>query len=285
VSEPTQGEREFAQRFNFEPAHVAAARDVLNAIALLPWPEPERISLLSRLGRAARADVGQVLGRLALRATPLAGFDQLIPIPGLAEKRVAGLVRALRAVDVAAFSPESATERDLRARLEAARAENAALRTELDHWRARAEVVPQAETRAGVMRLDEVATSVASQTALAAESLKTGSRGLRLAGVEMRLEGAAAAVGSDVALDFTAPQGGSALNLSFVSAETAGTKTNPEVPDVVGYTPALARRKLTALGFEAQFSTVANAQGIVTSQTPGAGSFAPPGSVVRLLVR
>jgi hypothetical protein len=285
VSEPTQGEREFAQRFRFEPTDVASARDALNAIALLPWPEPERVSLLRRLARAARADVGDVLGRLALRTTPLPSFDRLIPLPGLADKRVAGLVRALRGVDVAAFNPDAATIRALRAALDAARAENALLRAELDRWRAQVDATGEADTRPTVMRLGDVASSAASQTSVVVEALKTRPSGLRLTGVELRMEGAAASVGDDVALDFAVPQGGSAVNLSFVSADAPGSRTPVDVPDVVGYTPALARRKLAAVGFEAKFSNVAGGTGVVADQTPNAGTLAQSGSVVRLLLR
>jgi hypothetical protein len=284
VSEPTASERAYAKRVGLDPAAVANARDVLNTIALLPWPEPERVSLLARLARSGKADVGQALGRKALRITPLIGLDQLIPIDGLGEKRVAGLVRALGRVDVASFGPEANKIRDLLSTLAALRAEVDALRTELDHQHAQP-LLPGDESQPNVMRVGDVASSVGSQSALAAQALQTSARGLRLAGVEMRVAGAAASVGNDLALDFAAPQGGSAVNLSFVSADAPAFKTGANVPDVLGYTPALARRKLTASGFVAKFSTLAAAHGIVAEQSPGAGAIAQQGSVVQLLIR
>jgi PASTA domain len=279
VSEPTPSERVFAYRFGLAPETLASARDVLNAIARLPWPEPERVSLLARLARAAHADVGEVFGGRALRAAPLSAFDALMPISGLAEKRISGLARALATVDMTQISQP--VPPDVAARITALQAENAVLRTELDKWRAAAE--PQA--RPASMRLGDVVSSIASQTAEVVETLHTRSRALRLIGMELHLAGAAAAVENDLALDFDAAQAGSAFDLSFATGGNTTARSTVAVPNVVGYTPALARRKLAGLGFQARLSTFASAAGVVAEQSPSAGSSAAYGSLVQLLIR
>src|SRR5689334_4877327 len=132
MSEPTPGERAFAPGAGLDPAAVAHARDVLNTIASLDWPEPERVSLLARLARSARADVGAAMARLALRFAPLSSFEILIAANGLAEKRVRGLARALARVEPSSFSAPARGLLDVWSRLDALRAENDALRVELD---------------------------------------------------------------------------------------------------------------------------------------------------------
>jgi hypothetical protein len=91
----TPSEVALAKRFGVEATSIASARVVLNTIAALPWPEPERVSLLARLAHDAQADVGVVLARLSLSAAPLRAFDELIPLYGIAGKRTLGRSRQM----------------------------------------------------------------------------------------------------------------------------------------------------------------------------------------------
>lgn len=281
--QPTAGERAFAVRAKLDPDAVARARVMLNTIAFLPWPEPERVSLLARLARQARADVGEVLGRLALRAAPLSSFDQLIPIDGLGDKRVRGIAVALADVDASTISQEGKGIAEVWALSAGLREENAALRLELDKLYAASGGA--AGPQGPIMLLRDVTNSVAAQTAAAAEQLRQGARGLQLANLELRIECAAAAVAEEVALDLAAPGGGSALNLKFTSANGAAPRPDVEVPDVRGYSLALARRKLSDRGLTFVVSQTAGAEGVVSSQKPEAGELVPDGSLVRLIVR
>jgi hypothetical protein len=289
VNEPTAGERTLATRSGLDAAVVAAARDALNTIASLPWPRPERVSLLARLARAAGADVGKVLGGLALDSAPLAGLEALLSVPGLGYKRVVGLARALSGFDLTTLSSEGVRLRDAWATTAVLRAENEALRAELDRLRVR----PPAEggdvrppSGASVMRIGDVASSVGSQVTLVDDLLRSRPNGLRLGGVDLRLSGAGTAFEGDVALDLGSPAGGSAVGLSFVpGGSEARPAAEAQVPDVSGYTTALAQRKLVARGFAVAFASVAGARGVVSEQSPPPSTLAPTGSVVRLIVR
>jgi len=285
MSEPTPGERAFAPGAGLEPAAVAHARDVLNTIASLDWPEPERVSLLARLARSARADVGTAMARLALTFAPLSSFEILIAANGLAEKRVRGLARALARVEPSSFSARARGALDVWSRLDALRAENDALRAELDKALAVAKQIPAGEPALERMRLKDVADSITRQLALAGSALGQARSGLRLGAVSVELRGKASAISDELALDFGVPSGGSAVGLSFspaspgsVAATTSGT-----VPDVTGYTSALARRKLEHAGYSVLVAGVTGA-GVVTAQSPKGGSNAFAGSVVRVVM-
>ncbi|WP_437293996.1 PASTA domain-containing protein [Sorangium sp. So ce426] len=150
------------------------------------------------------------------------------------------------------------------------------------------------------MHLGEIAASVGSQLASADAVLRSSQSQLRLTGLALRLQGAAAIVDNSVGLDFSAPAGGSAMDFSF---HAAGGATNPgepvAVPDVRGYTPALARRKLQAVGLSIAMTTIANATGRdggktpihpgsagrVSEQQPPPGAQALPGTLVQVIVR
>ena len=285
MTQPTAGETAFARRVHLDPNAVAAARVVINAIADLPWPEDARIVLLARLAHEVRADVGPTLSRLALLACPVASFDRLIDIVGLAEKRVSGLVRALYAVDVSQFTRDTVSLREALERVTQLQSENVALRTELD--RLRAQIERGAGTpSSGVMRLADVASSISSQIAVADELLRSRSSGLRLTGVELRVHGGPTAVGEDLALDFAQPGTGGAVGMSFAAGGAAPpVESEVAVPDVRGYAPALARRKLVASGFAVALSTVSGARGVVSAQSPAPGTLAIAGSSVRLIIR
>jgi len=286
MSTPTSGEAAFAKQFGVDADTLASARVVFNTLASLPWPEPERISLLTRLARGVPADVGKELAARALAVAPLVGFDELMPVFGLAEKRVIGLMRALANVDVASLSPAASGLRDAWATVAALRYENAVLRAELARAQAKLHTLGPADAAPATMRLAEVASSVSDQIGSADGILRSRRSGLRLGSIDIRLQASATMVGDDLALDFDAPAASSAVALSFVTGGSGGAATaDREVPDVRGYTALLARRKLETQGFSATLSAVAGGRGVVAEQSPTAGTLASSGSVVRLLLR
>jgi hypothetical protein len=269
---------------------VGAARDVLNVIASLPWPRPERLSLFARAARTADADVGLVLSGLALDAAPVESFDLLDAIPGLGPKRLTGLIRALSRFDVTALRAEGAKVREAWATAAGLRGENAVLRAELDRLRAASPPPPEGGTEppAGpaIMRIADVAASVGTQVTQADDLLRTRAVGLRLGGVSLSVRGTGTSVDGDLALDVARPAGGSAVGISFVPAAAAGrADVEIDVPDVTGYTTALAQRKLAALGFTVVVASMAGATGVVDRQSPPAGMRVRAGSVIRLIVR
>jgi len=287
VSEPTAGERAFAARHTLDPAAIARARDVLNAIVSLPWMRSEQISLLARLARRSAADVGEVLASLALNRAPLTDFVALLPIKGIGDKRLIGLVRALSPVQISDFSPEAALLRNALNRVSALTAENTALRAEVDRLNVALSKTSGTPSPT-LLRVREVAGSISEQIATVDESLRHDAGGLRLTGVELHVQGTAGAVNEEVAIDIAAPGGGSAVALRFAPVGIPDTAA-PAIPlmDVRGYGPALARRKLTAGGFNVAFFSRAGSGtqgGVVTSQTPAPGTLVSPGTVVRLEV-
>ena len=320
MSQPTPGEVAFARRFGLDPNAVARARGALDAIAALPWPESRRADLLAELAHRAAADVGPILGALALRRAPLASFEQLIDVPGLADKRVLGLARALADVNVAELVPDAVRLADTLAALARAKSENAALRAEIDRLHARLAGASDAPS-SQVLRLSDLAASIGGQIAAADSALLTRARGLRLGDVELRLSGTASTLDGDVALDVASPRGGSALGLRYsrggasgaavaragasnagranAGASGAGARTSEpslavgsselsgEVPDVRGYTLAFARKKLAARGFLVALATAGNAraEGVVREQAPPAGTLARRSAPVQLVLR
>jgi hypothetical protein len=291
VSLPTPGEQDFAKRFKLTPESVAHARDVLNTIASLDWPLPERQALLARLARTAKADVGPAMAGLALAAAPVRSFETLIAVNGLADKRVFGLAKALQKADPASFSKAAAGALNAWAQLDALQAENLALRRELDRLAAAAPPPPGAPPPVDQrMRLEDMAHSIARQVALADQTLAGTGSGLRLGGVALEVRGRATTLDQDVAIDFAtgagAGGGGSSVGLSFTPARNdAANGSSGTVPDVTGYTPALARRKLEGQGFAVSVAATGGLQGRVAQQHPAAGSVAQRGALVRLVVR
>lgn len=286
MAEPTLGERELGEQLGLTAESIAAAREVLNTIAALPWPEPERIAILTRFARTEKADVGQILGKKALDLAPLFSFDHLIPVLGLAEKRVAGLARALCKVDTKTFADDT---RLLEAwkRIADLEASEAALRDEFD----RAFVdgpglsPDSASADADAMRIADVAASIGTQLQAAELALRDQNSGLRLHGVDLALRGEATNKDGDVAMEFRAGSGGSGhLNLSFVPAGQPQTaEEEVDVPEVIGYTPSLARRKLVQAGFAVSFAS-GGAGETVVRQDPPAGETVRTGTLVRLLL-
>lgn len=287
MSEPTQAERAFATRHKIKADAVSRARDALNAIVARPWPRTEQIALVARIAKKAAADVGTVLAGLALNRAPVVDFTDLLPLKGLGEKRTAGLARALSTVDLTTLSPEAAALQQALTRVSALTSENAALRAEIDRLRLvmRSTTEPTPTT---TMRLQEVAGSLTEQIAKADASVRSSNSRLRLSGVELRVQGTASAVGSDLALDISDPHGGSAVGLRFVPVAAAGTAPAPTaLIDVRGYGLALARRKITERGFSvaiAKESEATAARGVVRDQSPAPGTLVPAGTVVRLVV-
>jgi hypothetical protein len=291
VSLPTPGEQEFAKRFKLTPENVAHARDVLNTIASLDWPLPERQALLARLARTAKADVGPAMAGLALAAAPVRSFETLIAVNGLADKRVFGLAKALQKADPTSFSKAASGLLNAWAQLDALQAENLALRRELDRLAATAPPPPGAPPPVDQrMRLEDMAHSIARQVALAGQTLAGTGSGLRLGGVALEVRGRATTLDQDVAIDFAtgagAGGGGSSVGLSFTPARSeAANGSSGAVPDVTGYTPALARRKLEGQGFAVSVAATGGLHGRVAQQHPAAGSVAQRGALVRLVVR
>jgi hypothetical protein len=122
--------------------------------------------------------------------------------------------------------------------------------------------------------------------ALVDHVLRSGPNGIRLHGVDLRLNGTGTALDGDVALDLGPQSGGSALAIAFVpSAEGLIGTADSHVPDVRGYTATLAQRKLAARGFGATVISVAGSRGVVADQSPFPGAVAHTGSVIRLIVR
>jgi len=289
VSEPTAGERTLAPRLRLDPSKLAVAREALNAIAALPWPPPERVSLLARIAKSVGADVGPIIGRLALSAAPLASFDALVPISGIGLKRVAGLARALSTFDVVALTGQARELADAKATIAALTARIAAVQADLDRLRAAPAAGaggPAAQPGLTVMRIADVAASLGNQVALVDHVLRSRPNGVRLGAVDLRLTGMGTALGSDLALDLGYPSGGSAIGIAFVPSplDAVGGQT-AQVPDVRGYTTALARRKLLGRGFDAIIITSTGSRGVVTDQSPEPGTVAPAGTAVRLMFR
>lgn len=290
MSLPTPGEQAFAKRFKLTPEGVAHARDVLNTIASLDWPLPERQALLARLARTAKADVGPAMAGLALAAAPVRSFETLIAVNGLADKRVFGLAKALQKADPTSFSKAASGLLNAWAQLDALQAENLALRRELDRLAAAAPPPPGAPPPVDQrMRLEDMAHSIARQVALAGQTLAGTGSGLRLGGVALEVRGRATTLDQDVAIDFAtggAGTGGSSVGLSFTPARSeAANGSSGAVPDVTGYTPALARRKLEGQGFAVSVAATGGVPGRVAQQHPAAGSVAQHGALVRLVVR
>jgi beta-lactam-binding protein with PASTA domain len=74
--------------------------------------------------------------------------------------------------------------------------------------------------------------------------------------------------------------------MSFAPGGAAqGPANDRAVPDVRGYAPALARRKLQAAGFGVTIAAVPDARGAVAEQRPEAGALALAGTTVRLIIR
>jgi hypothetical protein len=275
----------FAKNLGVDAESVAAARVGLNTISSLPWPEPERVSLLARLAHEVQADVGTALARLALSVAPLRGFDELIPLIGIAEKRALGLMRALADLDVKTFSPEATGLRDAWELVEVLRSENRALRAELDRMSVQ-QGSPAAGATPTLMRLGDVASSLSSQVGSADEVLRSRVSGLRLSTVELTLQGRAATMGDDLALDLATSARGSSVGFRFAAAQSpSGSSASMMVPNVCGYTVSLARRKLEAGGFSVAIAMFPAAKGVVSEQSPVSGTLLPSGSLVRLVVR
>jgi PASTA domain len=138
----------------------------------------------------------------------------------------------------------------------------------------------------GKLQLQDIATSVGSQLASADAALRSSQSELRLSSLALRLQGSAAVVEDLVGLDLSSPVGGSAVDFTFHAAGGGSIPGSPvAVPDVRGYTPALARRKLQAAGLSVAMTAVGNATGRVTEQQPVPGAQALPGTLVQIVLR
>jgi len=135
------------------------------------------------------------------------------------------------------------------------------------------------------LALADLAGSVGSQVASADAALRAAPGGLRLTGLELRLQGASAVLDDQVALDLAAPTGGSSVTLAFApGGAPPAASTSVAVPDVRGYGAALARRKLEAAGLGARLLSTGEGLGVVRDQVPAPGSPELAGSEVRLIL-
>lgn len=289
MSEPTAAEQALAARWRLPAQQLAHARQALNHIASLDWPLPDRINLLARLAKGAGADVGPVYAGAALARAPLASFDLLLPIAGLGPTRVRGLVRALASLDMTALQVHAQALVQARQQVVALQAQLQSLRQELDRvYALLAEGERPREQQP--MRVEEVTQSVMAQVRQADLLLMSGHSGLRLGGVALEVQGQAAQVSGELALDFASTQPRSRLSLHFEGARdpaaAAGGSAVPQVPNVVGYTESLARRKLSAAGLQILLvrDRSGTPRGVVRQQLPGAGGPLPADLTVRLLV-
>ncbi len=284
MSQPTAAEAAFARSVGLDAKEVARARDVLNAIHAMPWPKPIQLALLVGLAQSADADVGTVLGGLALDAAPLDSFEQLLPIIGLADKRVAGLARGLSAVTPDSFAGASGETPVLQQQLRELLSENLALRAELD--RVKASSADGGKTSQQVMPLADAAASIGDQLARVDGVLRDRKLGLRMAASQIQLRAGATKAGDDVAFDFKAAAT-SQVGFQFVNAEAPPDARQGAVlvPDVIGYTPGLARRRLAAVGLSAIIAKGVGSRGQVAEQLPAGGDSALAGSTVRLVVQ
>jgi hypothetical protein len=290
VSEPTAGEQALAAQWRVPPQQLAAARDALNHIATLDWPQPDRVNLVARLAKGAGADVGRVFAGAALAHTPLSSFDLLLPLRGLGPLRVRGLMRALAPLDLAALQVHGQALAAAQQQVLALNAQVQSLKQELDRVYA---LLAASERPAGQapMRMQDLTESIMAQVRQADQALMQGHSGLRLGAVELDVQGHAAQVDGALALDLAAPQRGSRLGLRFATGqgEAAGAtraRAHGQVPDVAGYTESLARRKLAAAGLQTLVlrDRSGTSSAVVRRQSPQAGGTRPPDGTVRLVL-
>jgi PASTA domain len=290
VSLPTASEQALAAQWRVSPQQLAAARDALNHIANLDWPLPDRVNLVARLAKGVGADVGRVFAGAALARTPLASFDLLLPVPGLGQLRVRGLMRALATLDLAALQVHTQALALARQQVVALQAEVQSLKQELDRIYALL-AASERPAQSAPMRMQDLTESIMAQVRQADQALMQGHRGLRLGAVELDVQGGAAQVDGALALDLAAQQRGSRLALRFAAGRgeaqgRAQAGAQGQVPNVAGYTVSLARRKLAAAGLKALVlhDRTATTSGVVRQQSPIAGASVPPDGAVRLVL-
>jgi hypothetical protein len=135
------------------------------------------------------------------------------------------------------------------------------------------------------MAFNEIAESVVGQLAFADATLRSRLDGLRLSGLELCLCGAVTSLDGSLALDVETLGTGSALDLTFHLRDASSITGLPvQVPYVVGYTTALARRKIESAGLRATFTATGDGTGTVTETMPAGGAQSLSGSMVLLTV-
>lgn len=138
------------------------------------------------------------------------------------------------------------------------------------------------------MPLKDLAWSASEQIQSAVERLPA--HGLRLGPVAMRLRGAWSNTGSDLALCFTRTDNDALgeLVLGFLPNRSGALAGTGLIPDVLGYTEALATRKLEAAGCAVEVYKSAGAptesKDRVLRQRPEAGEAVVAGTVVQVWI-
>ncbi|MCB9761009.1 MAG: PASTA domain-containing protein [Alphaproteobacteria bacterium] len=282
-----------------DPAVIAVARVVLNRLCTSPMVEDHRLALLLAVTEGEGSDLGETLGRAVLRAGPVNQLTDLLAVRGIGPKRLALLAHRLGAVDTATFrlgteEPEEALAL-ARAQLAAADAEIALLNDEIARLRG-GQGVAAASADAERMTLRDLASSAGSQVRAADDTLREGRAAVRLGAVTVALKGVVAAEGEQLALRMPREDDGvtpvSEVVLRYQLAETAVTDAAAgDVPDLVGYTEVLARRKAEAAGFSVDVAWEHAAPvrgqpsptGRVLRQSPAAGTTAA-GRRIRVFV-
>lgn len=301
-----------AELAGLDPRVAAAALGCFNAIAGARRTLADRAALLSRLGGAA---IGEKLAPVVVAMGPVGAITDLLAVRGLGEKRLISMATALAAApaeELAALAAAAeAVDRAsaLAIQVSALEAERDALRVERDGLAARLDAASASASatttvtasdgatasaptvKSGVVSLHAIATSTGEQLGRAHRELSTRKQGLRLSGLSLSLRGEAG-VDEEQALGLALDQptaAASELKMAWaLPSGGAPTATAGRVPDVSGYTEALARRKLEAAGYTVSLRQTSAAgpaeRGRVQRQRPAPGAEADPGDRVEIVV-
>lgn len=239
------------------PEAVARARRLHGLVVGGAGTRDQRIAAWNRLTGGAGLSEARV-GALVDRG-PVGALVELIAVRGIAEKRLCTLTLALAGAPAPLADP--LLERDhLLGRLAEAEFDVARFQTEVATLQARLDASPAltaATTGArGVVAVSTLARSAGEQLGRTAKQLRQDGHPLRLAGLGLTLRGPAgtddqARIGLRLD-DDGAPASGSTseLKLAFLPGDAPPSPTGAgRVPDVIGYTETLARRKLEARGY------------------------------------
>jgi len=246
-----------AAQIGLSPESVARARRLHGLVVGGPGTRDQRIAAWNRL--TGGAGLGEALVGALVDRGPVGALVELITVRGIAEKRLCVLTLALASAPAPLADPLLERE-DLLARLAAAQSDVARLQAEVTTLQARLDALPAPTVTAtgarGVVAVSTLAQSAGEQLGRTAKQLRQDGHPLRLAGLGLTLRGPAgtdelARIGLRLDED-GAPAAGSPseLKLAFLPGDAPPSPTGAgRVPDVIGYTETLARRKLEARGY------------------------------------